>query len=106
MVISGRRPATFNRRLDALRRLCRWAQASGSLVTGAARDVRTVRNQQPVGLTDVEVDAWLRAAGASSHGLAARNCAMVQLMLQAGLRVSEVASLQVADITMNDPVGI
>jgi site-specific recombinase XerD len=60
MVISGRHPATFNRRLDALRRLCRWAHASGSLVTDAARDVRpmrTVRNQQPVGLTHVEVHA-------------------------------------------------
>jgi integrase/recombinase XerC len=108
MVISGRRPATVNRRLDALRRLCRWAQASGSLVTDAARDVRpmrTVRNQQPVGLTDVEVHALLRAAGASSHGLAVRNYAMVQLMLQAGLRVSEVASLQIADITISDRSG-
>ena len=109
MVISGQRPATVNRRLDALRRLCRWAHASGSLLTDAARDVRpmrTVRNQQPVGLTNVEVHAWLRAAGASTHGLMRRNYAMVQLMVQAGLRVSEVASLQVADITMNDPPGI
>jgi len=47
------------------------------------------RNQQPVGLTDIEVHALLRAAGASSHGLAARNYAIVQLMLQAGLRVGE-----------------
>ncbi len=108
MVASGRRPATVNRRLDALRRLCRWAQATGSLVTDAARDVRPmrmVRNQQPVGLKDVEVHALLRAAGASSHGLAARNYAMVQLMLQAGLRVGEVASLQVADIVMSDRSG-
>jgi integrase/recombinase XerC len=108
MVTSGRRPATVNRRLDALRRLCRWAQAAGSLVTDAARDVRPmrmVRNQQPAGLTDVEVHALLRAAGASSHGLAARNYAIVQLMLQAGLRVGEVASLQVADITMSDRSG-
>ena len=108
MVTSGRRPATVNRRLDALRRLCRWAQAAGSLVTDAARDVRPmrmVRNQQPAGLTDVEVHALLRAAGASSHGLAARNYAIVQLMLQAGLRVGEVASLRVADITMSDRSG-
>ncbi|MDQ2765254.1 MAG: site-specific integrase, partial [Pseudomonadota bacterium] len=60
---------------------------------------------QPAGLTDVEVHALLRAAGASSHGLAARNYAMVQLMLQAGLRVGEVAALQGADIIMNDRSG-
>ena len=55
------------------------------------RPMRMVRNQQPAGLTDIEVHALLRAAGASSHGLAARNYAIVQLMLQAGLRVGEVA---------------
>jgi len=108
MVAAGRRPATINRRLDALRRLCRWAQSTGSLAADAARDVRpvrTVRNQQPAGLTDIEVHALLRAAGASSHGLAARNYAMAQLMLQAGLRVGEVAALRVADLTMNDRSG-
>jgi integrase/recombinase XerC len=108
MVAAGLRPATINRRLDALRRLCRWAQGSGALEVDAARNVRpvrTVRNQQPVGLTDIEVHALLRAAGASLHGLAARNYAMAQLMLQAGLRVGEVATLRVADLTMNDRSG-
>ena len=108
MVAAGRRPATINRRLDALRRLCRWAQSTGIIAADAARDVRpvrTVRNQQPAGLTDIEVHALLRAAGASSHGLAARNYAMAQLMLQAGLRVGEVAALRVADLTMNDRSG-
>ena len=108
MVAAGRRPATVNRRLDALRRLCRWAQGTGTLAADAARGVRpvrTARNRQPVGLTDVEVHALLRAAGASSHGLAARNYAMAQLMLQAGLRVGEVAALRVADLIINDRSG-
>jgi integrase/recombinase XerC len=108
MVAAGRRPATINRRLDALRRLCRWARGTGALASDAARDVRsmrTARNQQPSGLTDIEAHALLRAAGASSHGLAARNYAMVQLMLQAGLRVGEVAALQVADLSMSERSG-
>ncbi|HEY5264860.1 MAG TPA: tyrosine-type recombinase/integrase [Steroidobacteraceae bacterium] len=108
MVAAGRRPATVNRRLDALRRLCRWAQGTGVLAADAARDVRPmrmVRNQQPAGLTDIEVHALLRSAGASSHGLAARNYAIVQLMLQAGLRVGEVAALRKADVTMSDRSG-
>lgn len=108
MVAGGLRPATINRRLDALRRLCRWARGTGALAADAARDVRpmrTTRNRQPAGLTDVEVHALLRAAGASSHGLATRNYAMTQLMLQAGLRVSEVAALQVGDVTMSDRSG-
>jgi site-specific recombinase XerD len=68
--------------------------------------MRMVRNQQPAGLTDIEVHALLRAAGASSRGLAARNYALVQLMLQAGLRVGEVATLHTADITVSDRSGI
>ncbi len=108
MVAAGRRPATVNRRLDALRRLCRWARGTGALSADAAgnvRPMRTVRNQQPVGLTDIEAHALLRAAGASSHGLAARNYALVQVMLQAGLRVGEVAALTVADISISDRSG-
>src|SRR4051812_24681485 len=67
MVAAGRRPATVNRRLDALRRLCRWARGAGSLSTEVARDlrpVRTMRNRQPAGPTDAEAYALLRAAGA------------------------------------------
>ena len=108
MVAGSLRPATVNRRLDALRRLCRWARGTGALPAGSVfdvRPVRTERNRQPAGLTDPEVHALLRAAGASSHGLAARNYAMVQLMLQAGLRVGEIAALQVGDAILGDRSG-
>ena len=108
MVAAGRRPAAVNRRLEALRRLCRWARGTGVLTSDVAQGVRPVRSRrdrQPVGLIDIEVHALLRAAGASTHGLAARNYALVQLMLQAGLRIGEVAALRIADITMNDRSG-
>ena len=108
MVAVGRRPATINRRLEALRRLGRWAHSSGMLTIDVVRDVRPVRmarNRQPAGLTDAEVHGVLRAAGASRHGLAPRNYALVQLMLQTGIRVGEVATLQVGDVTINDRSG-
>ena len=108
MVAAGRRPATVNRRLEALRRLGRWARGTGALGADTTLDVRpmrTTRNRQPAGLTDPEVHALLRAAGASSHGMAARNYAIAQLMLQTGLRVGEVAALRVVDIAMNDRSG-
>jgi site-specific recombinase XerD len=69
------------------------------------RPVRMVRNRQPVGLTDSEVHAVLRAAGASGHGLATRNYALVQVMLQTGIRVGELAMLRVGDVTVNDRSG-
>jgi site-specific recombinase XerD len=108
MITAGLRPATVNRRLDALRRLCRWAQDSRTLVRDVTRDirpVRRVRNHQPVGLTDAEVHALLRAAGASTHGLARRNYALVQLLVQAGLRIGEVSALRLSDVVLRDRTG-
>jgi site-specific recombinase XerD len=108
MIAAGRRPATINRRLEALRRLGRWAHITGMLsadVVHDVRPVRTARSRQPVGLADIEVHAVLRAAGASRQSLAARNYALVQLMLQTGIRVGELAALRVGDITINDRSG-
>jgi integrase/recombinase XerC len=48
----------------------------------------------------------LRAAGQSSHGLAKRNYALIQLMLQTGLRVGEVATLSIADVQIRERSGV
>ena len=99
---------TINRRLEAVRRLLRWAEASGAAPTNVAREVKTVRlarDRQPVGMTATEVHGLLRAAGASSHGLAHRNYALIQLMLQTGLRIGEVAALRRADVTLRERTG-
>jgi site-specific recombinase XerD len=108
MIAAGRRPATINRRLEALRRLGRWAHGTGVLATDVVRDIRpirTVRDRRPAGLTDPEIHVLLRAAGASRHGLAPRNYALVQLMVQTGARVGEVAALRVDDMILNDRSG-
>jgi site-specific recombinase XerD len=108
LIGAGHRPTTVNRRLDALRRLCRWAQGTGVMATDIARDVRRIRlpcHPQPSGLLDAEAHAMLRSAGASTHGLGRRNYALVQLMLQTGLRVGEVATLRIADVTLHERSG-
>ena len=100
--------ATINRRLEAVRRLLRWAAMAGIVTRSVAIDVKTVRmarDRQPVGLTATEVHGLLRAAGESSHGLARRNYALVQIMLQAGLRIGEVAALRRGDVTLRDRGG-
>jgi integrase/recombinase XerC len=100
---------TINRRLEAVRRVLRWAEATGVVAANVAAGVRTIRltgDRQPVGLTAAEVHGLLRAAGESSHGLARRNYALVQLMLQTGLRIGEVAALRRADITVRERAGV
>lgn len=105
---NGLRPATVNRRLEAVRRLCRWAQAAGRLAgdaAGAVRPVRTERNRQPAGLTGAEIQALLRAAGSSGHGHARRDYALVQLLLQTGLRIGEASALRLADLELRERAG-
>ena len=101
--------ATINRRLQALRRFCRWATRQGLLTEDPSTEIQTIRiesRRQPQGLHDPEVHALLRAAGQSGRGLARRNYALVQLILQTGLRVSEVAALRRADVVLHDRSGL
>ena len=57
-----------------------------------------MRDLRPVGLTELEVTALLRAAGQSRHGLSKRNYALLQALLQTGARVSEAAALRVGEV--------
>jgi len=109
IAVKGLKPATVNRRLEALRRFCKWACNQKLIKRDIALElkaVRTVRSQRPIGLAEPEVHMLLRAAGQSRHGLAKRNYALIQLMLQAGLRVGEVAALSVADVRIRERSGI
>jgi site-specific recombinase XerD len=108
MIKAGHRPATVNRRIAAVRRLCRWAHGTGVMTDDISRDVRRVplsRDRAPQALLAGEVQALLRAAGASSHGLARRNYALVQLLLHTGIRVSEMAELRIGDLELRDRSG-
>jgi site-specific recombinase XerD len=102
------KPATVNRKLEALRRFTRWAHAGGKLAAPLGAELklaRAVRGRCPKGLTAAEVQTLLRAAGQSGRGLARRNYALIQVMLQAGLRVGEVATLTCADLELHDRSG-
>ena len=110
-LVNGKRQkvSAVNRRIQALKRFFNWATTQG-LMSGEnpVEHLRFMRRQasaQPAALTKTEVHNLLRAAGQSSHGLSKRNYAIVQLMLQAGLRISEVLQLRQDDITLHAKSG-
>lgn len=81
------------------RRERHWAHAADKLRSDVSIEIklpRAARGTRPKGLIAAEVQALLRAAGLSGRALARRNYAVVQLLLQAGLRVSEAAALRSA----------
>jgi len=90
------------------RLLLRRVEANGTAPHNFAikvNSVRVNRERRPLGLTAAAVRSLLRAAGESSHGLARHNYALVQLMLQSGLRIGELAALQRSNIVLRDRGG-
>jgi hypothetical protein len=70
MIAADRRPATINRQSNALRRLRRWAQGTATLAAKAARERPAHAHRAPptsMGLTNFQVHALSRTAGASSR---------------------------------------
>jgi site-specific recombinase XerD len=98
-------PATINRRLQALRLFGRFLHETGQVTDNPTRDLALVRNGNPHAfaprtLTHAEIARLLAAVRAARPSLAARDLAIAQLMLQAGLRVHQIAALSMDDIVL------
>jgi site-specific recombinase XerD len=94
--------------VQALKKLFRWARESGRVKQDVSIDLQFMKVGQrlrPPALSESETQALLRAAGQTRHGLAKRNYALVTLLLESGLRVSEVCALQLGDLNLRDRSG-
>jgi integrase/recombinase XerC len=99
---------TINRKIQALKKLFRWARQAGHVASDVSADLRFLplgQRLRPPRLTESEVQALLRAAGQTRHGLAKRNYALVTLLVESGLRVGEVCQLRVGDLNVRDRSG-
>jgi len=107
--LKRQKTASVNRRIQSLKRFFAWAIHVKLIKQNPTTDLRFMRKKpstQPNSLTKTEVHALLRVAGQSSHGLAKRNYAILQIMLQAGLRVGEVVKLQYQDVIVKERSGL
>lgn len=106
--VKRQKSAAVNRRIQSLKRFFAWAKQSKLIHTNPAQEIRFVRRMpqgQPTVLTKGEIHLLLKEAGQSPHGLARRNYALLQLMLQGGLRIGEVVRLQFRDVDLNERSG-
>lgn len=107
MLAQGLGAATVNRRLSAIRAWGRFLQETGQRDDPLAGGVQAIRRGRepaaPKGLDKNEVHSLLRTAQRSRHPV--RDYALVQMMLQTGLRVGELAALHVNDCTVNGRSG-
>ena len=96
--------STANRRLATLRRYYRWARRGGRVEIDPCLQV--VSAKQPVRLpktiSESQVEALLNAPDNTELGV--RDRAMLEVLYATGLRVSELMSLGVLDLSLSDGV--
>jgi site-specific recombinase XerD len=102
----GRATSTVNGHLSALRAWCAWLTEERYLEVNPARRIKLVGRQEASsreGLSDTQANALLRQAQTSRDGR--RNYAIVQLLLQTGIRLDECSQLTLEDIEFGERSG-
>ena len=110
------KPATVNLEVDALRQFYRWAVGEGLLPADPTTRLRHLPEGQVLALkwlSRQDQHRLLRALQRSEQGanterrrvLAARDAALISLMLHAGLRVSEAVGLDTSDVALSERRG-
>lgn len=115
LLVDKAKPATINRKLAALRSYSDWAKASGQVEYSLVNGIKNVEEQSsaPKWLDKKEQERLLREldkevnAAKTEPGKrqAIRDRAIVILMLNTGLRVSELCALEQSDVVIKDRSG-
>lgn len=97
--------ATANRRLASLRRYYLWALRQGRVGQDPCLTLRAAKQAArfPKTLSEDQVDALLQAPDAATP-LGLRDRAMLETLYATGLRVSELISLNVLDVSLTEGV--
>jgi site-specific recombinase XerD len=99
--------STINLRISALRAWSGWLTEQNYLAADPAAHVKLVGEEEASkrsGLKSAQINALLRQAQLSQHK--ARNYAIIQVLLQTGIRLSECAALTFEDITFGERNGL
>src|ERR1051325_9167065 len=93
------KPATVNRRLASLRKLCRFAKKKGLIAEDPTQEVKSVERvkQVPKALDKKELNALMRAV--ERYG-SVRDQAIILVLRHSGIRVGELANLKLSDLEL------
>lgn len=100
----GNAPSTVNRRLQALRKFFNLAVAQGWAQSNPAEKASLLDegvSERSRSLTQDDVDRLLEAVQQSRSRQAARDLAVIQLLLGAGLKLGELTELRLEDVHLD-----
>jgi site-specific recombinase XerD len=102
--VEQRSPATINRRLASLRTFFQWARAEGLCRESPTESVKGIQSspRSPRSLPKKDVDRLIRAV---ERGENKRDLAIVQVLRHTGVRVGELTSLRLGDVTLSERKG-
>lgn len=105
LVLGGRSPRSLSRYLSAFRQFYQWLLREGRLQADPSALIESPRLGRglPKALSEPRVTALLEAPDVSQP-LGLRDRAMLELMYATGLRVSEMVSLELSRVNMNQGV--
>ncbi len=95
--------ATINRRLQAVRKFYGFAMETGLMENNPASEVRLIPipdSDPPRALDSEEVTSLLEAIQEGRPSLVKRDYAIVQLLLQTGIKLGELTGLHLADVQL------
>ena len=101
-----RATSTVNGHISALRAWCAWMTVERYLETNPAKRIKLVGRQDASsreGLEPTQVNALLRQVRTSREGI--RNYAILQILLQTGMRLDECSHLNLEDIEFGERSG-
>jgi integrase/recombinase XerC len=100
-----RKPAGINRSLRSVSAFCEWARKKKYIVENPVEEVPIVQQvaAPPKALNHLEYSRLMRTVETSGSK---RDIAIIGLMLDAGLRIGEVESLNLEDIEISDRKGL
>lgn len=100
--------ASINRSIQSLKNFFQFMVSQKYIKNTPSEKIKFLKKTkrvQPKALSKKDIHKLLSVTLHSSHGTQKRNYAIVQLLLQTGIRVSELVNLEMRDLTLYDRSG-
>jgi integrase/recombinase XerD len=103
--LEGTKATTSNRRLTVFKRYFRWALREHLIIADPTLKLQAAKTAErvPQTLTELQVERLLGAPDTDTE-LGVRDRAMLELMYASGLRVSELVTLKVINVSLSENV--